>query len=70
MEGTIPNHPSDNISIPDGIYGCVIRQIVHGEYAGHQHFVRIVLWLQEQGQYFVTNIYLPHKFSQSAQQRL
>ena len=65
-----PKHPSDNMSLPDGLYEATIANIAHGEYAGDSHYVRIILWLPEQQSYFTTNLYLPHKYSNQANQRM
>ena len=43
-----PKHPTENMSLPNGIYEAVIAHIGHGEYAGESHYIRIVLWLPEQ----------------------
>ena len=37
-------HPTENRSISNGIYEATIAGIVHGEYAGESHYLRIILW--------------------------
>ena len=66
----IPKHPTENMSLPNGIYEAEIAGIVHGEYAGESHYLRIILWLHEQRSYFCTYLYLPHKYSNQANQRM
>ena len=66
----IPKHPKENMSLLDGVYEAVVAGIVHGEYAGDSHYLRIILWLPEQQTYFVTMLYLPHKYSNQANQRM
>ena len=70
MQNEIPRHPSGNPSLPAGIYPVVIRQLVHGEYAGHGHYIRIVLWMPEEMTHFVSNLYLPGEYSRKAHERL
>lgn len=70
MSESIPRHPSENPSIPAGIYPAVIKKVTHREYAGGDHYIRIVMWLPDQMKHVVSNIYAPHQFSQRAQQRL
>ena len=65
-----PTHPTENMSLPDGIYEATITNVSHGEYAGDSHYLRIILWLPEQQSYFVTILYLPHKYSNQATQRM
>lgn len=66
----VPQHPSDNPSLPDGVYDATIKQIVHGEYGSDGHFVRFLFWLPDQGKCLVTNFYFPNGQSIKTQQRL
>ena len=66
----IPKHPKENMSLLDGVYEAVVAGIVHGEYAVDSHYLRIILWLPEQQTYFTTILYLPHKYSNQANQRM
>ena len=44
-----PKHPSENPSLPAGIYPVVIKKVMLSEYLGeNNHVVRIILWLPEQ----------------------
>ena len=65
-----PKHPSENMSLPDGLYEATITNVSDGEYAGESHYLRITLWLPEQQTYFATILYLPHKYSNQASQRI
>ncbi len=67
---TTPKHPTENMSLPDGLYEATIANITHGEYAGESHYLRITLWLPEQQSQFVTMLYLPHRYSNQANQRM
>jgi len=66
----VPRHPSNNPSLPNGIYDAVIKYVTHGEYANDSHYVSFVFWLPDQGKHLVTNFYFPNGQSIKTQQRL
>jgi len=55
----IPQHPSENPVLDDGMYKAVIRSVSINEYRrGTRRYVRIVLWLPKEELHLVTNVYL------------
>ena len=66
----IPRHPSENMSLPDGIYVAIVRRIVHRELIGFHHIVAVFLWLPHELTQVVKEINLPHQYDRDADQQL